>query len=78
VPTRDLAHLPRQQQGVHAPSLTHLRLEEKQEGLISNFEQLIDGFICGWSEAEISDGYGKAIGAIDQPIAPMGAESEPA
>ena len=78
VPTQDFANLPRQQQGIHAPSLTHLRLAEKQEGLISNFERLIDGFIYGWSEAEIRDGYGKASGAIDQPIAPMGAVSEPA
>ena len=53
-------------------------MAEKQEGLICNFERLIDGIIYGWSEDEIRDGYGKASGAIDQPIAPMGAVSEPA
>ena len=72
IPTQDFSNLPRQQQGVHAPHLDHIRLAKHQEGMISNFERLIDGFIYRWPDAAIIDGYSKVSGPIDQPIKEMG------
>jgi len=75
VPTQDFANIPLQQQGVHAPHLTHLRLARAQEGMVSAFERLIDGFIYRWPDAVIMDAYGKVSGAIDQPIVPLGPDA---
>ena len=47
IPAQDFSNLPRQQQGLHAKGFEYMRLNERFEGHISNFERTIDGFLAG-------------------------------
>jgi hypothetical protein len=47
IPMQDYSNLPRQQLGLHAGGFTHMRLSREQEGMISNYQRLIDGYIEG-------------------------------
>jgi phenylpropionate dioxygenase-like ring-hydroxylating dioxygenase large terminal subunit len=45
IPRHDYANLPLQQQGLH--DLSHMRLARDHEGLISNYQRLVDGYLAG-------------------------------
>lgn len=47
IPTQDFSNIPRQQRGLHAKGFQYMRLSEKAEGHISNYQRLIDGFLAG-------------------------------
>jgi phenylpropionate dioxygenase-like ring-hydroxylating dioxygenase large terminal subunit len=47
IPTQDFSNLPRQQQGLHARGFEYMRLSERLEGGLSNFERTLDGFLAG-------------------------------
>ena len=47
IPAQDFSNLPRQQKGLHANSFEYMRLSERGEGHISNFERTVDGFLAG-------------------------------
>ena len=47
IPAQDFSNLPRQQKGLHAKSFEYMRLSERAEGHISNFQRTIDGFLAG-------------------------------
>jgi phenylpropionate dioxygenase-like ring-hydroxylating dioxygenase large terminal subunit len=47
IPAQDFSNLPRQQRGLHARSFEYLRLSERNEGHISNYQRVIDGFLAG-------------------------------
>jgi phenylpropionate dioxygenase-like ring-hydroxylating dioxygenase large terminal subunit len=47
IPSQDFGNLPRQQKGLHAKGFEYMRLSEKAEGHLSNFERTIDGFLAG-------------------------------
>jgi phenylpropionate dioxygenase-like ring-hydroxylating dioxygenase large terminal subunit len=47
IPRQDFSNLPRQQRGLHAKGFEYLRLSERAEGHISNFERTVDGFLAG-------------------------------
>jgi phenylpropionate dioxygenase-like ring-hydroxylating dioxygenase large terminal subunit len=47
IPAQDFSNLPRQQKGLHAKGFEYLRLSERAEGHISNFERTVDGFLAG-------------------------------
>jgi phenylpropionate dioxygenase-like ring-hydroxylating dioxygenase large terminal subunit len=47
IPAQDFSNLPKQQRGLHARSFEYLRLSERVEGGISNFERTVDGFLAG-------------------------------
>jgi phenylpropionate dioxygenase-like ring-hydroxylating dioxygenase large terminal subunit len=53
IPAQDFSNLPRQQQGLHAKGFEYLRLSEKAEGHLSNFERVLDGFLAGRSHEEL-------------------------
>jgi len=46
IPMQDYSNLPIQQLGLHAGNFTHMRLSREQEGMISNYQRLIDGFLA--------------------------------
>jgi phenylpropionate dioxygenase-like ring-hydroxylating dioxygenase large terminal subunit len=46
IPAQDFSNLPRQQRGLHAAGFEYMRLSERFEGHISNFERTIDGFLA--------------------------------
>jgi hypothetical protein len=47
IPAQDFSNLPRQQRGLHARGFEYMRLSERAEGHISNFERTLDGFLAG-------------------------------
>ncbi len=47
IPQQDYSNLPRQQLGLHAGEFTHMRLSKQYEGMISNHQRLIDGYLAG-------------------------------
>jgi len=53
IPAQDFSNLPRQQQGLHAKGFEYMRLSEKAEGHLSNFERVLDGFLAGRSHEEL-------------------------
>jgi nitrite reductase/ring-hydroxylating ferredoxin subunit len=47
IPAQDFSNLPRQQQGLHGQGFEYMRLSERAEGGIANFERTLDGFLAG-------------------------------
>ena len=47
VPRQDYSNLPEQQLGLHAGHFKFMRLSKNEEGMISNYQRLIDGYLAG-------------------------------
>jgi phenylpropionate dioxygenase-like ring-hydroxylating dioxygenase large terminal subunit len=47
IPRQDYSNLPLQQLGLHAGGFEYMRLGKDDEGMISNYQRLIDGYIAG-------------------------------
>jgi hypothetical protein len=47
IPTQDFSNLPRQQRGLHAVGFEYMRLSPYVEGMIANYQRLIDGYLAG-------------------------------
>jgi nitrite reductase/ring-hydroxylating ferredoxin subunit len=47
IPAQDFSNLPRQQKGLHGIGFEFMRLSERAEGGVSNFERTVDGFLAG-------------------------------
>jgi hypothetical protein len=68
IPQQDYSNLPLQQLGLHAGEFAHMRLSKQYEGLISNYQRLIDGYLAGLNlnmlakaTNEINQGYNSPI-----------------
>ena len=72
IPTQDFSNLPRQQRGLHARGFEHMRLSKDVEGLISNYQRLIDGYLDGRPAEQLLAAAHKVSGPIDVPIADLG------
>lgn len=53
IPTQDFANLPRQQRGLHAQGFEFMRLSNRIEGMIGNYQRLIDGFLAGLGDDQL-------------------------
>ncbi len=53
IPAQDYSNLPRQQRGLHQDGFEYMRLSDKVEGLISNYQRLIDGFLAGLPDEQL-------------------------
>jgi hypothetical protein len=47
IPAQDYSNLPRQQLGLHAGGFEYMRLSNRVEGMIANYQRLIDGYLAG-------------------------------
>ena len=47
IPAQDFSNLPLQQKGLHTKGFDYMRLSEKAEGGVANFERMVDGFLAG-------------------------------
>jgi nitrite reductase/ring-hydroxylating ferredoxin subunit len=47
IPRQDYSNLPLQQLGLHAGQFKFMRLSKDTEGMISNYQRLIDGYLAG-------------------------------
>lgn len=72
IPAQDFSNLPRQQKGLHSRSLEYMRLSNQIEGLISNFERVIDGFLAGLPYDTLLAAIQKTNTTIDVPIVDLG------
>ncbi len=72
IPTQDFSNLPRQQRGLHTQGFEYMRLSNQMEGLISNYQRLIDGYLAGLGYDKLTPAARKVSGCIDVPIAELG------
>ncbi|MGO8856865.1 MAG: aromatic ring-hydroxylating oxygenase subunit alpha [Steroidobacteraceae bacterium] len=72
IPTQDFANLPLQQRGLHTKGFDHMRLSNQVEGLISNYQRLIDGYLAGRPYDELLRAAHQVSGTIDVPIKDLG------
>ena len=71
IPRQDFANIPKQQQGLHNRGVEFMRLAKNIEGLISNFERVVDGFLAGLPHEQLVAAIQKTNGTIDAPIADL-------
>ena len=73
IPAQDFSNLPKQQLGLHARGFEYMRLNERFEGHISNFERTIDGFLAGLPYERLLPALRVVNEApFDKPIADLG------
>jgi phenylpropionate dioxygenase-like ring-hydroxylating dioxygenase large terminal subunit len=65
IPAQDYSNLPRQQRGLHGVGFEYMRLSDKVEGLISNYQRLIDGFLAGLPHQELLPATQRVTGSFD-------------
>ena len=68
IPRQDYSNIPIQQKGLHSEGLDVLRLSKDREGLISNYQRLIDGYIAGAPLGDLARATTKLGGNFDGPI----------
>lgn len=69
IPGQDFGNIPKQQKGLHNRGFNYLRLAKNIEGLISNFERVIDGFLAGLPHYQLVPAIQQTNTTIDVPIA---------
>jgi len=56
IPRQDYSNLPLQQLGLHAEKFKVMRLSKSEEGMISNYQRLIDGYMAGLDSETLAKG----------------------
>ncbi|RYE63691.1 MAG: aromatic ring-hydroxylating dioxygenase subunit alpha [Oxalobacteraceae bacterium] len=72
IPQQDYSNLPMQQLGLHATGFETMRLSPQVEGLISNFQRLIDGYLDALPSDVLMRGSALTCGGLDSPISDIG------
>ena len=68
IPRQDYSNIPIQQKGLHSEGFEFMRLSKDVEGLISNYQRLIDGYIAGEPSAKLAEANRKLGGNFDGPV----------
>jgi carnitine monooxygenase subunit len=74
IPRQDYSNLPRQQRGLHARGFEEMRLSSRVEGMISNYQRLIDGYLAGIEQSRLTQASQKVCSGYDGPILDLGLE----
>jgi carnitine monooxygenase subunit len=72
IPRQDYSNIPLQQLGLHGGGFDYMRLSNKGEGLISNYQRLIDGYIAGVPPEKLAKANHLLGGNFDGPIKDLG------
>jgi phenylpropionate dioxygenase-like ring-hydroxylating dioxygenase large terminal subunit len=72
IPRQDYSNIPLQQKGVHASGFEFMRLSSRVEGMISNYQRIIDGYIAGLPGEKLAAATNKLGGNFDGPIEDLG------
>jgi phenylpropionate dioxygenase-like ring-hydroxylating dioxygenase large terminal subunit len=72
IPRQDYSNIPRQQIGLQAEGFEFMRLSKDIEGLISNYQQLIDGYLRGSEPQKLCQGMAALGSNFDGPIKDLG------
>lgn len=68
IPRQDYGNIPIQQQGLHAEGFEFMRLARDIEGMISNYNRIIDGYLKGAPKEKIADATHTLLGNFDGKI----------
>jgi phenylpropionate dioxygenase-like ring-hydroxylating dioxygenase large terminal subunit len=72
IPAQDFSNLPKQQRGLHARSFEYMRLSERNEGHISNWQRVIDGFLAGLPYEKLLPALRKInVNPLEMPVLEM-------
>lgn len=72
IPRQDYSNIPIQQQGMHADGFEFMRLSENIEGMISNYERILDGYLAGVSQDKLAKATHLLGGNFDGKIQDLG------
>lgn len=72
IPRQDYANIPLQQKGLHTRGFEYMRLSKEVEGLISNYQRIIDGYLAGRSTSDLAKATQLLGGNFDGPIKDLG------
>jgi carnitine monooxygenase subunit len=72
IPRQDYSNIPEQQLGLHAKGFEFMRLSSKVEGLLSNYQRIIDGYIAGVEPDKLKAATNELGGNFDGPIKDLG------
>jgi hypothetical protein len=69
---QDYLNIPQQQKGLHAAGFEFMRLAKNVEGMISNYERIIDGYLAGVPPEKLAKATQLLGGNFDGPILDLG------
>ncbi|WP_298264925.1 aromatic ring-hydroxylating dioxygenase subunit alpha [Acidocella sp.] len=72
IPRQDYSNIPIQQVGVHAEGFEFMRLAQDVEGLVSNYQRLIDGYLGGVAPEKLAQANNLLGGNFDGKIFDLG------
>jgi carnitine monooxygenase subunit len=72
IPRQDYSNIPINQVGLHAKGFEFMRLSKNVEGLISNFQRLVDGYIAGVPADQLAKANNQLGGNFDGKILDLG------
>jgi phenylpropionate dioxygenase-like ring-hydroxylating dioxygenase large terminal subunit len=72
IPQQDYSNLPLQQLGLHAGGFEYMRLSKDVEGLISNYQRLIDLYLAGTDMPALVEPLKVVNGSFNVPIKDLG------
>jgi nitrite reductase/ring-hydroxylating ferredoxin subunit len=72
IPQQDYSNIPAQQLGLHAEGFEFMRLSKDIEGLISNYQRVLDGFLQGQPQDKLCKAIHELGGNFDGPIKDLG------
>lgn len=72
IPQQDYSNIPAQQKGLHAQGFEFMRLSREVEGLISNYQRLIDGYLAGADPQRLAAANQQLGGNFDGKILDLG------
>ncbi len=72
IPRQDYSNLPLQQLGLHAGGFDFMRLSKVNEGMISNYQRLIDGYLAGLDLETLAKGSQIVNSGFEGPIVDIG------
>ena len=72
IPQQDYSNIPIQQKGMHAEGFEYMRLAKDIEGLISNYQRIIDGYLGGVDKDKLAKATHCLGGNFDGKILDLG------
>ena len=75
IPRQDYANIPIQQVGLRSDDFEFMRLARREEGLISNYQRLIDGYLAGIAPQKLAAANQKLGGNFDGEILDLGVKA---
>jgi hypothetical protein len=72
IPQQDYSNLPLQQRGLHGGGFEYMRLSKDMEGMISNYQRLIDGYLAGLAPERLAKASQIVNSGFNGPVLDIG------